>query len=201
MEITAAEYNDLLQDVTQTVNSSESDYLQVNLDDDPLKEKRTLCSPNSHSRSFCKSILITLSVLAILAAIYYPLINVGLLSSFIVNKWTYNMTTGCKLTAPSTCNIACYHDEGKHYYGDCIWVGMLGILAVFPGVLTAALCVLMVAAITVLVGCVFGIFGLLLYHGVTWCVELAENVTEEVNNSWDQLNFGDRVGMMQFATR
>ena len=106
-------------------------------------ENKTLCSPNSSFTKLCRISMIPIFVCAIPVVIYFAIINFGLLVSYIFNGNEYNFTTGCRLNDPNVCDLSCYSDNGKHYYGICIGPALLALLIlVLSGIAIVLLCII-----------------------------------------------------------
>lgn len=93
--------------------------------------KKKFCSANSYSE--CTIICLLLLLSATLS--YFVMVGLGLGISQWFFQDTYNMTNGCTLKNQSNCNLLCYFDNSKHFYGGCLVTGFTVMCVLFAALL------------------------------------------------------------------
>lgn len=89
-----------------------------------------ICKTNSKTCKIFGLLLIGLIILMIITLIYFLVISLGFLTSYIVNYKSYDILSGCPLN-----ELNCPHSQivcnGRNYgdiFGNCIFTGLLSVL-------------------------------------------------------------------------
>lgn len=94
-----------------------------------------ICNSNRKTCHILISLSVVLFCLILIALIYFALIGLGFLTSYILNHQSYDILTGCPLNEPN-CPITkfyifCHARDNDHIFGLCLVTGLLSTFILF----------------------------------------------------------------------